>query len=831
MSAPVVGLVIVSHSARLAEGVVELAREMAGADVPIAAAGGLDEPGDPIGTDAVRVMAAVDEVASEGRSALVLMDLGSAVLSAETALELLDDEVRGRTMLCEAPLVEGAVAAAAAARAGGSLEDVAREARNGLAGKAAHLGAAPAPAQTLDATGGDGGGWSSVEAVVGAAHGLHARPAASVVRAAADRDAEVRIRNLTTGAGPADARSLTGLSALGALDGHRVLIEARGEQADDALAAVRAIVQEDEDGARTEPPAPVRPAPAVAAGHAPEIGEEMHGIASSPGLGAGPAHLVGAVAALPEAPSADPPGERASLRDALAAAGRDLEAVRAGAARETADIVGAQILLLDDSALVDAADRAIDAGAPAARAWHDAAAGAAAAYERLDDPYLRARSADVLDVGRRVAAILSGGAGAEPGGVLVASELGAAEVAGLDAGRVSAIAMAASGPTAHAAIIARALGIPAVTGLGGDILAVAEGTPLLVDGGAGTVMVDPSPRARAAHDARAADEARAARRAASHAHEPAHTRDDHTVEVAANIGAPGDLEQAVGGGADGVGLLRTEFLFLGRADAPGEEEQYRVYVDAVLRLGGRRLVLRTLDAGADKPLAYLPMPAEENPFLGVRGVRLSLQRPAMLTAQLRAVLRAAAEGPVGVMFPMISERAELIAARALLEAAAEALRAEGVPAGEVEVGAMVEVPAAALLTDAIAPEVGFLSIGTNDLVQYTMAAERGNTGVAGLSDPLHPAVLRLIARVASAGGERGCRIAVCGEAASDLLAVPLLVGLGVDELSVTPRRVGAVKERVRELRMPAVRALAQAALDLPDAASVRRLVSAGTVGG
>ena len=434
-------------------------------------------------------------------------------------------------------------------------------------------------------------------------------------------------------------------------------------------------------------------------------------------------------------------------------------------------------------------------------------------------------------MGRRVAGIISGGGGTEAGGVLVAADLGAAEVAGLDAGRVSAIAMAASGPTAHAAIIARALGIPAVTGLGGGILSVAEGTPLLVDGGAGTVVVDPSAHARAAHDARVADEALAAARAAARAHEPARTRDGHPVEVAANIGAPGDLERAVGGGADGVGLLRTEFLFLGRADAPDEEEQYRVYVDAVRRLGGRRLVLRTLDAGADKPLAYLPMPAEENPFLGVRGVRLSLQRPAMLTAQLRAALRAAAEGPVGVMFPMISERAELIAARALLEAAAEALRAEGVPSGEVEVGAMVEVPAAALLTGLIAPEVAFLSIGTNDLVQYTMAAERGNAGVAALSDPLHPAVLRLVARVASAGGARGCRIAVCGEAASDLLAVPLLVGLGVDELSVTPRRVGAVKQRVRELRMPAVRALAQAALDLPDAASVRRLVSAGTVGG
>lgn len=831
MSAPGVGLVIVSHSARLAEGVVELAREMAGADVPIAAAGGLDEPGDPIGTDAVRVMAAVEEVTGDGRSALVLMDLGSAVLSAETALDLLDEEVRARTLLCEAPLVEGAVAAAAAARAGGSLDDVAREARNGLAGKAAHLGTAPAPAGEPASPVADAAdeGWTGLEAVVRAAHGLHARPAAAVVRAAADRAAEVRIRNLTTGAGPADARSLTGLSALGALDGHRVLIEARGDDAQTALDAVRDIVEEAEEGARPTPPAPL---PATAArADPPEPGEELRGVGASPGLGAGPAHLLGSAAALPDAPAGDPAGERAALREALAAAGDELEGIRAGAGAETADIVGAQILLLGDSALVDAADRAIDEGAPAARAWHDAAADAAAAYERLDDPYLRARSADVLDVGRRVAGILTGGSATGLAGVLVAAELGAAEVAGLDAERVTGIAMAASGPTAHAAIIARALGIPAVTGLGRGILAVAEGTPLLLDGSAGTVVADPSAEMLAAHEERVAAAAGAAERAAAHAHEPARTRDGCVVEVAANIGAPGDLEQAVSGGADGVGLLRTEFLFLDRTSAPDEDEQHRVYSEAVRRLEGRRLVLRTLDAGADKPLAYLPMPVEANPFLGVRGIRLSLQRPAMLTAQLRAALRAAAEGPVGVMFPMISERAELTAARALLDAAAEQLRAEGVPAGEVEVGAMVEVPAAALLTDAIAPEVAFLSIGTNDLTQYTMAAERGNAGVAALSDPLHPAVLRLIARVATAGGARGCRVAVCGEAASDLLAVPLLVGLGVDELSVTPRRVGAVKECVRGLDMPSARAMAQAALDLPDAAAVRRLVSAGTVAG
>ena len=511
MAAPSVGLVVVSHSARLAAGVVELAREMGGGDVRIEPAGGLDEPGEPIGTDAVRVMGAIEAAGADGAPVLVLMDLGSAVLSAETALELVDEDLRGRVLLCEAPLVEGAVAAAAAARAGGTLEDVAREARAGLAGKAAHLGAHP-DAAAPSAPPGAEAGWSGVEALVRAAHGLHARPAAAVVRAAADRDAEVRIRNLTTGAGPADARSLTGLSALGALDGHRVLIEARGPEGARALDDVRAVVEGGDDGARPTPrPAPEAPPAAAPAGAVapPAPGAELRGVAASPGLGSGPARVLGTAAALPERPGSDPAGERAALRDALAMASRELEGIHTAAAGDTADIVGAQILLLGDVALTGPAERAIDAGAPAARAWHDAAESAAAQYARLDDPYLRARAADVREVGRRVAGILAGVGGGDAAGVLVAPELGAAEVAALDPARVTGIAMAASGPTAHAAIIARALGIPAVSGLGPGVLGVAEGAVLLVDGGAGTVVVDPTAEQLAAHESRAAD-ARAA---------------------------------------------------------------------------------------------------------------------------------------------------------------------------------------------------------------------------------------------------------------------------------------------------------------------------------
>ena len=390
------------------------------------------------------------------------------------------------------------------------------------------------------------------------------------------------------------------------------------------------------------------------------------------------------------------------------------------------------------------------------------------------------------------------------------------------------MATAAGGPTSHAAIIARALGVPAVAGLGPAILAVPDGTPLLLDGDAGTVVVAPGDDVRAAHEARRAEGERRAAAARERAGEPAVTRDGRRVEVAANAGAPGDIARAVAEGADGVGLFRTEFLFLGRPDAPGEDEQRAAYAEAATALGGRRLVLRTLDAGADKPLPYLGQPAEENPFLGVRGLRLSLARPELLHVQLRAALQAAAHAPLSIMFPMVSEAGELREALRLLGEARDSLAADGLGAGEVEVGAMVEVPAAALTAAALASQVQFLSVGTNDLVQYTMAAERGNAGVARLSDPVHPAVLRLIAAVTEAASRHACRVAVCGEAGSDPAAIPLLVGLGVNELSVAPRRVPLVKEAVRAIDLEDARRLAARALELEDAAAVRELVGAGS---
>ena len=811
-----VGIVIVSHSARLAEGAAELAREMGGGQVPIAAAGGTDEPG-ALGTDAVRVMAAIEEVGAGG--ALVLMDLGSAVLSAETALDLLADDVRGRVLLCEAPLVEGAVAAAAASRAGGAIEAVAAEARNGLAGKVAHLGAGSDAAADGGAAPDDDVAWSGVEALVRGAHGLHARPAAAVVRAAADLDAEVRVSNLTGGGMPASARSLTALATLNAREGDRVRVEARGPQAAEALSAVASIIA----GGEASPPPPEPPVVVP-----PAAGETLEGVPAAPGRGMGAARVMrGEGPPTPREATHTPEEERQALAEARAAARSELATIAEGADAQSRDILEAQVLMLEDAALIDAADEAIDRGVSAAWAWDDAARAVAATYDALDDPYLRERGGDVLEVGRRVVALLAGTGSAPPlEGIVVADELGAADVAAIDPARVTGIATAGGGPTSHASIIARALAIPSVAGLGPRALAIPDGAALLIDGDAGRLVVEPSTEAIIRHAQRVRDDEQLARRARERAHEPAVTQDGHEVEVAGNIGTAAEAAQARAEGGEGVGLLRTEFLFLGRREAPTEDEQHVAYASALAALDGRRLVLRTLDAGADKPLPYLALPAEANPFLGVRGLRLCLARPEILRTQLRAALRAAATGPMGIMFPMVSEIGELRAARALLDEARASLEADGLPAGAVEVGSMIEVPAAALLAGALAAEVDFLSIGTNDLVQYTMAAERGNGGVAHLSDPAHPAVLRLIATVVEAGVANGCRVAVCGEAAADPVVVPLLVGLGVQELSVAPPRIARVKQRVRELSIAASRTVAADALLLQDASAVRRRVAA-----
>jgi phosphoenolpyruvate-protein phosphotransferase/dihydroxyacetone kinase phosphotransfer subunit len=812
----VVGLVIVSHSATLAEGVAELARGM-GAEVPIELAGGVETPEPALGTDATRVVEAIER-ADQGDGVLVLMDLGSAVLSAEMALDFLPPERRERVVLCEAPLVEGAVAAAVTAKLGASLEDVAAEARGALAAKVTQLGAGEESALAA-ATSAEGARTVTLE--VRSPLGLHARPAARFVQTAAGFDAEVVVTNVTTGRGPASGRSLNALATLGVRQGHELLVSASGPQAGEALAALAALAERDFD----EQPAVAASAPAPAAGLVAAPEGALAGLPAAPGSAIGPArHFRALTPEIPTAQAADPREEWAALERALEEVRTEIRATRdsvgARAGEYSAAIFDAHLLFLDDETLLEPARRAVfEEGRNAAQAWHGASEAVAAEYRSLDDEYLRARAEDLAGVASQVVAHLVGGevapASVADAGIVVAADLTPADTAALDRELVRGIATARGGSTAHSAILARSLGIPAAVGLGEQLLEVAEGTPLVLDGDAGAVYVEPAPELVRDYEQRGAEREQQARLALVSAQRPARTLDGRRIEVVANVGSPEDVDAAVANGAEGVGLLRTEFLFLERDALPSEDEQYAAYADMAERLQGRPLILRTLDVGADKPLPYLPRPAEANPFLGVRGIRLGLAQPQLLETQLRAALRVAANHPLKMMFPMVATLDEYREAVALL----------GDARGGIEVGIMVEVPAAALAAEAFAPELDFFSLGTNDLVQYTMAAERGNEAVSALGDGLHPAVLRLIRIVTEAAEAHGKWVGVCGELGSDPAAVPLLVGLGVSELSVNPPAIPATKEAVRRVDAEAAANLVEEALRLDSAEAVRALVA------
>ena len=581
-------------------------------------------------------------------------------------------------------------------------------------------------------------------------------------------------------------------------------------------------------GPRFDTPTAAAPTPAANA-------RLRRGVSAAPGLAIGPIYQLRQLRPLrPLQPArahagdavGSPAEELARLDAALAAAREELTATRVrladrGAADE-AVIFDVHMELLVDPEITAAVRARLDAGADAALAWKDELEQRAAAVAGLADPLLAARASDFADVTERVLGRLAGGSELrdelpDHPVIIVAPDLSPSQTSAFEPGRVLGICTAAGGPTSHAAILARALGLPSVVSAGAAVLAWATGTQVVLDGDAGTVLLDPDAvesAQAAAHSAARAVRASAEQRAAA---APAVTRDGHRVEVAANVGSVEEARRAAAAGAEGVGLLRTEFLFLDRAVPPSEAEQRTVYAAIAAALGGRPVIVRTLDVGGDKPLPYLAQPPEANPFLGVRGLRLCLERPALLREQLRAILGAASAGHLRIMLPMVADLGELRMARAVLaEVAAE------MSAPALEVGIMIEVPSAAILAHVFAPEVDFMSIGSNDLTQYTLAMDRTHPTLAARADGLHPAVLRLIEMTAQAAHAHGKWVGLCGELGADPVAVPILVGLGVDELSVNVPAIAAVKARVRALSFDQAREVAAHALRCSTADEVRR---------
>jgi phosphoenolpyruvate-protein phosphotransferase len=564
--------------------------------------------------------------------------------------------------------------------------------------------------------------------------------------------------------------------------------------------------------------------------------KQYYGLAASPGIALGPALIYEPEETPPRRPlltHTDSAVEVSRVQEAMDVARQQLRDIYARSVQEmgqgAAEIFAAHQEFLEDPVLLDEVKHQIrERHVPAEAAVEAAFEYHAQQLEALEDAYYRERALDLRDVSRRVCRILTGVqdqqtlAHLTSPAIIVARDLTPSDTAQMNKAMVLGFCTASGGLTSHTAIIARILGIPAVVGIGSTIMDVASGTALIVDGEAGRVLADADGATIADYsrqrDTQVAE--RVARKAG--AHRPGATKDGHRVEVVANIADVTSAQTALDFGAEGVGLFRTEYLFLNRQSMPTESEQYADYCAVADVLGDRPLIIRTLDIGGDKQLPYLDVGREMNPFLGWRAIRLCLDNPQIFEPQLRAILRASARRNVQIMFPMIATLAEVRRAREVLRRVQEQLSAEGVAYdAETPIGIMVEIPSAALMADLIAPEVDFFSIGTNDLIQYTMACDRVNEKVAYLYDPLHPAVLRLIRQVIEAAHGAGKWVGMCGEMASDLEAVPLLLGLGLDEFSMNAPVIPLAKELFASLTLAQAQRIAQEALAKSSAVEVR----------
>lgn len=546
------------------------------------------------------------------------------------------------------------------------------------------------------------------------------------------------------------------------------------------------------------------------------------GIAASSGLAFGPVHVIKPKVYQYERMGLSVKAEKEKLDIALHAVKNNIHQVIAKSeVAEIKQIFQAHLEMLDDPDLINGVYQKINLNLSAPAAWHEHIEAAAKEQAALPDRLLAERATDLRDIGDRVLAQLCGEVIIEEPKepyILIMYDVGPSDVARLNKDRVAGILTAVGGASAHSAIVARALGIPAIVGAGDQVLDIEQKSSLLINGDTGAFILNPN--AQQIEQAKQERELQKKIReeAERHSHEPAITLDQHQIEIAANLGKVQATPHAVECGAEAIGLLRTELVFMAHSSAPSEatqEADYRIVLDA---LAGRPLVVRTLDVGGDKPLPYLPIAEEENPFLGLRGIRLTLRQPELLRQQLIALLKAADDRPLRIMFPMIGRVEEWRAAKAILDEVKATY-----PCADLQIGIMIEVPSAALLAPILAQEVDFFSIGTNDLTQYTLAIDRGHPILSAEADGLHPSILQLIDQTVKAAHKYGKWVGICGELAADPKAVPILMGLGVDELSMSPNSIPLVKAQIRTLNYSQAQVLAKRALECDSATAVRQL--------
>lgn len=662
--------------------------------------------------------------------------------------------------------------------------------------------------------------------------GLHARPAKYFVKICKMFKSDIRV--LREGK-TANAKSLVSMLTLGVKRGYKISIVVEGADENEAMDAIKTAI-ESGLGEKKQAASTQAEENTIERENVEKTTESqkmpaniVSGIAAAPGVAIGLVWQLkrSAIKIKDSCVGASVEQEQCRLQEAIEKAREQLSSLQRRMTRqlsaEEADIFNVHLELLEDPELLEAVVQRIEEGETAALAWQASIDAHAKAMAEVDDPLLAARAADLHDVSYRVLRLIVGAEEQllhlpDHPVIIIAKDLSPSETAGLDKSKVLGFCTAIGGRTAHSAIIARAMGIPAIVSAGERVLDIANDTNAILDGNKGTLIINPGQKAVLKARAAAEQESQNRQAAQNAAANPAITTDGQHVEVVANIGGWEEARTVADSGAEGVGLLRTEFLFLGQEQAPSEEEQFRVYRDIVQIMQGQSIIIRTLDIGGDKPLPYIDIPSEENPFLGERGVRLCLNRPELLRQQLRAIFRAAVFGHVRIMVPMVNDFSEWHKVKAMVEE----IRVDmDVP--HVELGIMIEIPSAALTAESFAAEVDFFSIGTNDLTQYTLAIDRMHPNLSNRLDGLHPAVLRLIEHTVQAAKKKGKWVGVCGELAADRQAIPILIGLGVAELSVSVPSVPSVKAQIRALTMSSAQLLARRALGCAIASEVRAL--------
>ncbi|QJI27514.1 phosphoenolpyruvate--protein phosphotransferase [Pseudomonas sp. ADAK18] len=645
--------------------------------------------------------------------------------------------------------------------------------------------------------------------------GLHARPAALIRKTAQGFSSQSQLHFAGKSA---SCDSLIGLMGLGIGEQDEVQVTCRGKDCD---AALQALIDALSVAVSEEPHAPVADAPRVVNT---EVGV-LQGVCGAPGLVCGPLFRLNGIE-LPQDSGNHSADEQlqhldSALEQVRSEIRNTLDHARQRKAVEEEEIFAAHLALLEDPTLLEAATGSIEQGSAATHAWRDAIQAQCDVLLALGKPLFAERANDLRDLQQRVLRALLGEAWhfeLPAGAIVAAHELTPSDLLQLSAQNAAGICMAEGGATSHVAILARGKGLPCVVALGAEVLDVPTGQRVVLDAVNGRLELTPDDARHAqVHQIRDAQKLRRQEQQAQ-AQAPASTLDGVGIEVAANVASSAEAQVAHENGADGVGLLRTEFLFVDRRTAPDEQEQRQAYQAVLDAMGDKSVIIRTIDVGGDKQLDYLPLPAEANPVLGLRGIRMAQVRPELLDQQLRALLQVSPLQRCRILLPMVSEVDELLHIRQRLDELCAELELTQRP----ELGVMIEVPAAALMAEQLAEHADFLSIGTNDLSQYTLAMDRDHAGLAARVDAMHPALLRLIAQTCIGAAKHGRWVGVCGALASDPLATPVLIGLGVSELSVSPPQIAEIKDRVRHMDAAQCRQLSQGLLNLSSAKAVRQ---------